>query len=107
MDPERRMTESLSEQRPGAGEPTREGRHGLKESEPRRPHRGPIRANWIRIRRSRSRAIGPIHGEAVAALVALHVLGLSRHVLPLVAPRAHEMRLLHHPPRLGAVPSPG
>src|SRR3989454_12219697 len=103
MDPERGMTESLGEQRAGAGEPGREGGRGPKESEPRRPHRSPIRASWIRIRRSGSRPIGPIHAEAVAALVTLYVLGLPRHILALVAPRAHEMRLVHHAPGLGPV----
>src|SRR5437879_9847941 len=90
MDPERRMTESLGEQRAGAGEPAREGGHGPKESEPRRLHRGPNHATGIRIRRSPSCPIGPIHAEAVATLVTLYVLGLPRHVLALVAPRRSE-----------------
>src|SRR2546430_8038854 len=75
MDPERGMTESLGEQRAGAGEPAREGGHGPKESEPRRLHRGPNHATGIRIRRSPSCPIGPIHAEAVATLVTLTSLG--------------------------------
>src|SRR2546430_12123421 len=49
------------------------------------------------------RPILPVHGEAVAALVALHFLGLPRHVLALVTAGAYEMGFVHDAPRLWAV----
>src|SRR2546425_450934 len=49
------------------------------------------------------RAILPVHRVAVAALQALHFLGLPGDVLALVATGAHEMRLVHHAPALGDV----
>src|SRR5437879_8665242 len=54
---------------------------------------------WIR----RSGLVAPIDVVAVAALLACHVAGTPRYVLPLMAPRAHEMGLVHHAPRLGPV----
>src|SRR3989442_2643622 len=47
-----------------------------------------------------SRVILPVHAEAVAALDAFHVFGLSRYVLSLVTAGAHEMGLMHHAPDL-------
>src|SRR5437879_9057407 len=49
-----------------------------------------------------SGAVLPVHSERVAALVALHVLWLPGDVLPLVAPRADEVRLVDDAPGLGA-----
>src|SRR5207244_6556141 len=49
----------------------------------------------------RSALVAPIHAVAPAALLARHFPGTPRHVLALVAPRAYEVRLMHHAPRLG------
>src|SRR3989454_12090818 len=49
------------------------------------------------------RPILPVHAEAVAALVALHLFGLSRDVLSLVTAGAHEMRLVHYAPGLRSI----
>src|SRR2546426_866272 len=46
------------------------------------------------------RPILPVHAEAVAALDAFHIFGLSRYVLTLVTAGAHEMGLEHEDCRL-------
>src|SRR5712692_1861735 len=71
-----------------------------KENGPRCLHRSPNHAMRCEIT---LRSILPVHAEAVAALVALHLFGLSRDVLSLVTPGAHEMRLVHYAPRLRSI----
>src|SRR5437879_13764820 len=49
------------------------------------------------------RPILPVHAEGVAALVALHLFGLSRDVLSLVTAGAHQMRLVYYAPGLRSI----
>src|SRR5256885_1698555 len=49
----------------------------------------------------RSGLVAPIDAIAAAALLAAHFPGTARDVLPLMAPRAHEMGLVDDAPRLG------
>src|SRR5207237_1973622 len=67
--------------------------------------RGPNHASGDEATRGarRSGLIAPIHAVTPAALLARHFPGTSRYVLALVAPRAHEMGLVHHAPCLGTV----
>src|SRR2546427_13304573 len=99
MRGERGVTKPLGEQLAGASQAGGERGHGPKKTSP-----GGVTGARIARCGSKLRAILPIHGEGVAALVAPDFLRLPRDVSTLVTPGAHEVRLVYHAPRLG--PSP-
>jgi len=70
------------------------------ENGPRCVHRSPNHAMWCE---NYATPILPVHAEAVAALDAFHIFGLSRYVLTLVTPGAHEMGLVHYAPGLRSI----
>src|SRR2546426_7623692 len=98
MRAERGMTEPLGEQLAGASQAAGERGHGPKKTSP-----GVVTGARIARCGSKLRAILPIHGEGVAALVAPDFLRLPRDVSTLVTPGAHEVRLVYHAPRLGPI----
>src|SRR3989454_11546395 len=93
MRAERGMTEPLGEQLAGASQAAGERGHGPKKTSP-----GVVTGARIARCGSKLRAILPIHGEGVAALVAPDFLRLPRDVSTLVTPGAHEVRLVYHAP---------